>query len=101
MTSETRGRLLALAGLVAVTLVVIPAGWIGTLEHVMPTRAARILAPLSAAVLGGWAAVTAANDRRASTAMSDRWRTTAAITGGIAVAVGVSLALLGLMSGGG
>lgn len=99
MTSETRGRMLALAGIVAVVLVGVPAGWIATLEQVLPTRVARVAAPLSAAVLGGWAAVTAANDRRASTAMSDRWRTTAAITGGLAVVVGVPLALLGLLSG--
>lgn len=98
MDRETRGRLLAGVAALATLAAIAPQWSVGALDAVLPTRAARVIAPLAAALVGGWAAVTAANERRESTAMSDRARTGAVLLGAVAVITGVPLALLGLLS---
>jgi len=96
--SHQRGLLLLGTGILAALITVVPQGSVGAFDVIMPTGLARVLAPASGAVLGGWTAYTAMEDRRRSTAMSDRNRTIAAITGAVAVVVGTSLALLGALS---
>jgi hypothetical protein len=95
---ETRGAVLAGVAALATLAAVAPQWSVGALDTVLPGRAARVAAPLAAALVGGWAAVTAADERRESTAMSDRYRTAAVVLGAVAVVTGLPLALLGLLA---
>lgn len=96
MRSDTRGKVLAALGLLALALAVAPQALVALVDLVLPTRVATVVGPLSVAVLGAVVAVTAGNEMRESDVIGDKARLTAAIGGGIALIVGVPLALLGL-----
>ena len=96
MRSDPRGKALAALGLLALALAVAPQAPVALADLVLPSRAATVVGPLAVAVLGAVVAVIAGNEMRESDVIGDKARLAAAIGGGIALIVGVPLALLGL-----
>lgn len=96
MRSDPRGKVLAALGLLALALAVAPQALVALADLVLPSRVATVVGPLFVAVLGAVVAVIAGNEMRESDVIGDKARLTAAIGGGIALIVGVPLALLGL-----
>ena len=88
--------MLAGLGLLALGLAVVPQAPVTMLEPIMGHGAATVVGPLLAAILGTTVAVVAGNEMRESDVIGDKARLTAAIGGGIALIVGVPLALLGI-----
>lgn len=96
MRRDPRGLTLGALGLLAFALAVVPQAPVAALELILPHGAASVLAPLLVAALGATVAVVAGNEMRESDVIGDKARLVAAIGGGLALIVGVPLALLAL-----
>lgn len=95
---DTRGWALAVAGLVSLGLAVAPQALVAIFDVVLPGDAARALGPAVIAAGGATVAIRAGNELRESDVIGDRARLVAAITGGLALVIGLPLALLGLLA---
>lgn len=96
MREDPRGRALGSLGVLALALAVVPSAPVAIVDLVLPHGAATVVAPLLVAVFGGAVAVVAGNEMRQSDVIGDKSRLAAAIGGGVAVIVGIPLALLAL-----
>lgn len=96
--SDPRGLVLGALGVAALALAVVPQAPVALLEVLIGHDVATVVGPLLAATLGAVVAVIAGNEMRESDVIGDKARLAAAIGGGIALIVGVPLALLALVA---